>query len=144
MSNGSKHHAPCIDLKHSPLTSCEHFFCIFFLRDLGLLRNGIFEGCVCHHFGPVFRYGVCIIYWETRGVSQTIRNLVHWCYFSDRFHLITANVIREQITGRNLIFLSDVNHALVMLGTMKYYHKNNVPDQGKLLPTKMTNHDHLL
>ena len=34
MSNGSKHHAPCIDLKHSPLTSCEHFFFLFFFLEI--------------------------------------------------------------------------------------------------------------
>ena len=37
-------------------------FSFVFLIDFELSRNGSFEGCVCHHFGSVFRYGVYIYF----------------------------------------------------------------------------------
>jgi len=58
-----------------------NFFLLFFLTDFELSRNGSFEGCLCYHFGSVFRYGVYIYFnqsIERLGVhaSQTIKNLV--------------------------------------------------------------------
>ena len=57
-------------------------FFYFFLTDFELLGNGTFKGFFCHHFGPVFRYGVCIYFNQSIErlaqwvASQTIKNLV--------------------------------------------------------------------